>query len=57
MNKYLANQEFDPYVVAFALRIRNEKIAFDSIGDAGVRAQFLTESDRFAKIIVCADNG
>lgn len=57
VNKYLANQVYDPYAVAFALRIRIEKIAYDSIVDAVIRAQFLAANDSFAKIKVCTDNG
>ena len=55
VNKYLSGQNYDPYAVAFAIRIRIEKIAYDSIDDPAVKNEFLAANDSFAKIKVCTD--
>lgn len=57
VNKYLSGLDYDPYAVSFAIRIRIEKIAYDSIVDPAVKSDFLSKNDSFAKIKVCTDNG
>lgn len=56
VNKYLSGQDYEPYAVAFAIRIRIEKIAYDSIADPVIKRDFLSKNDSFAKIKVCTDN-
>lgn len=56
VNKYLSGQDYDPYAVSFAIRIRIEKTAYDSIAVPAVRTDFLAANDSFAKIKVCTDN-
>ena len=57
VNKYLSGQNYDPYAVAFAIRIRIEKIAYDSIDAPAVKNDFLVANDSLAKIKVCTDRG
>ncbi len=57
VNKYLFGQNYDPYAVAFAIRIRIEKIVYDSIAVPAVKNEFLAANDSIAKIKVCTDNG
>lgn len=56
VNKYLFGQDYDPYAVAFAIRVRIEKIAYGGIAVPAVRSDFLAANDSFAKIKVCTDN-
>lgn len=56
VNKYLSGQDYDPYAVAFAIRIRIEKIAYDRIANPVIKSEFLSENDSNAKIKVCTDN-
>ena len=56
VNKYLSGQDYEPYAVAFAIRIRIEKIAYDSIANPVIKSDFLSKNDSYAKIKVCTDN-
>lgn len=53
INKYLGGLDYDPYAVAFAVRVRVEKIVYDQIGVEDVKREFLNVNLSYDKIDVC----
>lgn len=57
VNNYLNGLQYDPYAVAFSIRIRIEKMAYSQINDAGLKQQFIDTDETFPKIEFCENNG
>lgn len=53
INKYLGGQDYDPYAVAFAVRVRVEKIVYDLISDEDIKLEFLAKNMSYDKIDIC----
>lgn len=56
VNKYLNGQDYDPYAIAFAVRVRVEKIVYDLIPDDAIKLEFLAANESHDKIKVCVNH-
>lgn len=57
-NKYLASQAtYDPYAICIGVRLRLEKIVYESFGDAAEKQQFLNTNKTNDKMDYARDNG
>lgn len=57
VNNYLNGLQYDPYAVAFSLRIRIEKLAYNQIQDAGLKQQFIDTDETIPKVEFCENHG
>jgi len=57
LNKYLSGQEdYDPYAIAIALRLRVEKVMYDSLATQELKDAFIETHKTFNKLDFCETN-
>ena len=56
VNNYLSGENYDPYAVAFAIRLRVEKIAYNLITDEQIKKDFLDANQSYDKIEICTNH-
>lgn len=58
VNKYLSDQtQYDPYAVAMALRLRVEKLMYDTLPNQAMKDQFIDQKMTKNKFAFCESNG